>query len=332
MKRKVIIDTDPGIDDALAIIFALQHPEIEVLGFTSVGGNKGLQSTTDNVTRILNYFNSDIKVYKGSDKNYSKIVDDEFEMELDYSKENIHGADGLGSAVLEKNDALISDIDATTFILDTLKKYPNEVDIITLGPLTNLAFCMDEDMETMKQAKSIHSMGGGVHRGNRTPVAEFNYWYDPHSVNKVFELGGDLPIYMVGLDITHQAVLDMNDLTFMKLIDPKLGKLINEMLDSYIENYWENQRILGAVMHDLTAIVGYMYPELYTEVLHANMKCVTDNVPAIGQTVVDTEDDMSSAKNSYIPMKLDVQMYKENVIKSIFGQAALDEYIQHIEQ
>ena len=330
MKRKVIIDTDPGIDDALAIIFALQHPEIEVLGFTSVGGNKGLQSTTDNVTRILNYFKSDIKVYKGSDDNYSKTVDEQFEMELDYSKENIHGADGLGSAVLEKNDELISNIDATTFILETVKKYPHEVDIITLGPLTNLAFCIDEDMETMKKVKSIHSMGGGVHRGNRTPVAEFNYWYDPHSVNRVFELGVELPIYMIGLDITHQAVLDMNDLTFMHLINPMLGKLINEMLDSYIINYWENQRILGAIMHDLTAIVGYMYPELYTEILHGNMTCVTDNNPAIGQTIVDTENKWSSDKNSYVPMKLDVRLYKENVIKDIFGQAALEEYTKYL--
>ena len=330
MKRKVIIDTDPGIDDALAIIFALQHPDIEVLGFTSVGGNKGLQSTTDNVTRILNYFESDIKVYKGSDDNYSKIVDPKFEMELDYSKENIHGADGLGSAILEKNDELISDMDATTFILKTVNKYPHEVDIITLGPLTNLAFCIDEDMETMKKVKSIHSMGGGVHRGNRTAVAEFNYWYDPHSVNRVFELGVDFPIYMIGLDITHQAVLDMNDLTFMHLIDPKLGKLVNQMLDSYIINYWENQRILGAVMHDLTAIAGYMYPELYTEVLHTDLICITDKTPAIGQTIVGSENDLELDNNCYIPMKLDVRRYKENVMKDIFGHKALAEYTKYL--
>jgi len=275
MKRKVIIDTDPGIDDALAIIFALQHPDIEVLGFTSVGGNKGLQSTTDNVTRILNYFGSDIKVYKGSEKNYSKTVDSNFNLSIDYSKEIIHGSNGLGSAVLDKNDALISDKDAVTFILETIEKYPNQVDLITLGPLTNIAFCIEKNFDIMKQLKSIHSMGGGIHRGNRTPLAEFNYWFDPHSVNKVFELGEYLPIFMIGLDVTHQAVLDMNDLTFLQLIDPKLGQLINQMLDSYILNYWENQRILGAVMHDLTAIVGYMYPELYTEVLDINLYCST---------------------------------------------------------
>lgn len=330
MKRKVIIDTDPGIDDALAIIFALQHPEIEVLGFTSVGGNKGLKSTTDNVTRILNYFGSDIKVYKGSDKNYSKVVDPAFEMELDYSKENIHGADGLGSAVLEKNQDLISDMDATTFILETVKMYPHEVDIITLGPLTNLAFCIDEDMKTMKKVKSIHSMGGGVNRGNRTPVAEFNYWYDPHSVNRVFELGLNLPIYMIGLDITNQAVLDMNDLTFMNLIDPKLGKLINQMLESYIVNYWENQRILGAVMHDLTTLVGYIYPELYTKILHTNMTCITNNCLAIGQTIVNSKNNQSMDKNSYIPMKLDVRRYKELIIKDIFGQTAFEDYTKYL--
>lgn len=330
MKRKVIIDTDPGIDDALAIIFALKHPKIEVMGFTSVGGNKGLNNTTDNVTRILNYFNSDIKVYKGADSNYSEAVDSSFEMALDYSKEVIHGTDGLGSAKLVKNDELISDIDATTFILDTVKQYPNEIDIITLGPLTNIAYCIDKDFETMKTVKSIHSMGGGVHRGNRTPVAEFNYWFDPHSVNKVFELGEFIPVHMIGLDLTHQAVLDMNDLTFMQLIDEELGTLINQMLDGYIVNYWENQRILGAVMHDLTAVVGYLYPDLYTKVLHAQTHCVTDDNLAIGQTVVDIENNESRTKNTYIPMQLDVEMYKEKVMEVIFGDDALKEYKQYL--
>lgn len=326
MKRKVIIDTDPGIDDALAIIFALQHPDIEVLGFTSVGGNKGLQSTTDNVTRILNYFGSDIKVYKGSEQNYSKTVDSNFDLSIDYSKEIIHGSNGLGSAILDKNDALISDKDAVTFILETIEKYPNQVDLITLGPLTNIAFCIEKNFDIMKQLKSIHSMGGGIHRGNRTPLAEFNYWFDPHSVNKVFELGEYLPIFMIGLDVTHQAVLDMNDLTFMQLIDPKLGQLINQMLDSYILNYWENQRILGAVMHDLTAIVGYMYPELYTEVLDINLYCSTADDVTIGQTIITD----TAMVNSHIPMKLNVEVYKQHVIKDIFGQEALNEYIQHI--
>ena len=330
MRSKVIIDTDPGIDDALAIIYALKHPDIEILGFTSVGGNKGLQNTTDNVTRILNYFNSDFKVYKGSDSNYSEEVDSTFNMALDYSKEVIHGTDGLGSAQLEKNSTLISDNDATTFILDSVKKYPGEIDIITLGPLTNIAYCIDQDMETMKKVKSIHSMGGGVQRGNRTPVAEFNYWFDPHAVNKVFELGKYLPIHMIGLDLTHQAVLDMNDLTFMKLIDPELGSLINKMLDGYIANYWEMQRILGAVMHDLTAIVGYIVPDIYTEIWHSNTHCVIDQTAAIGQTIVDTDNNPEKIKNSFIPMKLDVVSYKENVMKVIFGEEALEEYIKYV--
>lgn len=330
MKRKVIIDTDPGIDDALAIIYALKHPDIEILGFTSVGGNKGLRNTTDNVTRILHYFNSDIKVYKGSDSNYSEEVDSRFNMALDYSKEVIHGTYGLGSAQLEKNSSLISDNDAITFILESVNKYPDEIDILTLGPLTNIAYCIDQDMETMKKVKSIHSMGGGVQRGNRTHVAEFNYWFDPHAVNRVFELGEYLPIYMIGLDLTHQAVLDMNDLTFMKLIDPELGSLINKMLDGYIKNYWEMQRILGAVMHDLTAIVGYIAPGIYTEIWHSNTHCIVDQTTAIGQTIVDQDNYLKKIKNSYIPMKLDVVSYKENVMKVLFGEEALEEYVKNV--
>lgn len=330
MKRKIIIDTDPGIDDALALIFALQHPEVEVLGITSVGGNKGLDNTTDNVTRILNYFNSDIKVYKGAETSYSHSVAKDFEMNLDYDKETIHGSDGLGAVQLEKNDELIADKNAVDFILETINEYPDEVDIIALGPLTNLAYCIDKDEETMKKVKSIHSMGGGVYRGNRTPVAEFNYWFDPYAVNRVFSLGESLPIYMVGLDLTHQAVLDMNDLTFMKLVNPELGNLIGGMLESYIQSYWENQKILGAVMHDLTALVGYVYPEVYTKTFHSNMHCVTENNSSIGQTIVDLENEQNDARNAYVPMDLDVRLYKEIVIEVLFGKDILEDYNRYL--
>lgn len=332
MKKKVIIDTDPGIDDALALIFALQHPDIEILGITSVAGNKGLDSTTNNVTRILNYFNADISVYKGETDSYSSSINDALEVKLDYEKETIHGQNGLGSARLEKSDSLISEKSAVDFILETINQYPNEVDILTLGPLTNIAYCIDKDEETMKKVKSIHSMGGGIKRGNRTPVAEFNYWFDAHAVNKVFSLGTEIPVHMVGLDVTHQAALDMNELTFMKLINPDLGELVNKMLADYIRSYWEDQRILGAVIHDLTVIIGYMYPEIYSEVYHGHMACVTDSELALGQTIADLQGRFVKAKNAYIPMHLNLEMYKEKFIEVVFGKKALNEYIAYIKK
>lgn len=322
LKRKVIIDTDPGIDDALALIFALKHPELDILGITSVGGNKGIQNTTDNVTRILHAFNADTKVYVGKIIPYSNLMDVTFDTGIDYEKETIHGADGLGSVDLPTNDAYIAEKDAITFILETVEKYPNEVDIITLGPMTNIAYCIDKNSVVMEKVKSIHSMGGGIYRGNRTPVAEFNYWFDPYAVNKVFDLGKKLPVYMVGLDLTHQAIMDMNDLTFMRFVDPYLGGMINEMLVDYVKSYWHNFGMIGAVMHDLTVVVGYVYPELYQEVLHTKMHCVTEDGSAIGQTqITDAQE-----KNAYIPMTLDVAAYKNRIIEIIFGKENLEKY------
>lgn len=327
-KRKVIIDTDPGVDDALAIIYALKHPEIEVLGITTVGGNKGLETTSLNATRVLNRFDNILKpiVFKGKNRPYAEEIDKLFNRNIDYDKEVIHGTEGLGQADLISNEKLISDKDAVSFILETVKQYPDEVDIIALGPLTNIAYCIEQDESTMKKVKSIHSMGGGIHRGNRTPVAEFNYWFDPHAVNKVFSIGEDVPIHMVGLDLTHQAIFDWNDLAFIRLNGGETGSIIYSMLTDYAEFYWGQHRILGCLMHDLTAMVGYAQPDIYTEIAQANMQCVIDEGPASGQTIVDLENRWGHAENAYIPLELDVNAYMQSIFEVFFDEEVAKEY------
>lgn len=328
MKRKIIIDTDPGVDDALAIIFALNHPDIEVLGITTVGGNKGLETTTNNATRVVKHFTDKFEpiVYKGKETPYSEHVDEQFNRNINYQKETIHGKDGLGQSSLVPSDKLVSEQDAISFIIETIEKYPDEVDIITLGPLTNIAYCIEENEEAMKKVKSIHSMGGGIKRGNRTPVAEFNYWFDPHAVNKVFELGQYKPIHMIGLDLTHQVILDMNELTFIRLAGGEMGEIIYSILSDYIDFHWNFHRILGTVMHDLTAMVGYIHPEIYTQVSHASMQCVVDNSPASGQTIVDLENRWGNEKNAYIPLGVNIALYKSIVIKTLFNEEVSDEF------
>src|SRR5699024_4663094 len=239
----------------------------------------------------------------------------------------VHGATGLGSVELPVDDSVYRDQDAVDFILESVRKYPGEVDIIAIGPVTNLALCVDKDLETMKKVRSIHSMGGGVHRGNATPVAEFNYWFDPKAVDLLYtQLGTHVPIHMIGLDVTHQAIVDMNDLSFIILIGGDLGEVLYDIMQDYIAAYWKNNQYMGGVIHDLMTVIGYLYPEIYTETYYAHLRCVTDSELAYGQCIVDLQNKYGQEKNAFIPMKADVDLYKERFIELLFGEETAELY------
>ncbi|MCK5387961.1 MAG: nucleoside hydrolase, partial [Candidatus Izimaplasma sp.] len=206
--RKIIFDTDPGIDDAYAIITAMKHPDIKVLGICTVAGNKGIEFTTTNAQKLIKLMNYDCQVYKGAKDSLLKVADD---------AGATHGIDGLGGVPLAYDKSSLSSISAVDYILNTVKENPNEIEIIAIGPVTNIALAIRKDKETMKKIKAIYTMGGGVYRGNITPVAEFNYWYDAQATKEMFELGVDVPIHMIGLDITHKSIVTNNDLEFMKM-------------------------------------------------------------------------------------------------------------------
>lgn len=327
--RKIIIDTDPGIDDAIAMLYAFSHKDIEILGITSVAGNKGLDTTTNNAARISTYFGSKVKVYKGAASKMEEINMEVFDKNSD---KNVHGNYGLGSANLDLNNEVISDISAIDFILDTIKENPNEVDIIALGPLTNIALCIEKDYETMKKVKSIHSMGGSVFTGNVTPVAEFNYWFDAKAVDIVFsKLGSFIPIYMVGLDATAYTLMDFNDIAYIKLIGNDLSKLIaDDLLGDYVKYFWTYLNTFGVVIHDLVTMIGYMNTDIYTKLIHANLRCVTDSDIANGQCIVDLVDSWKLEKNAYVPMAVDKKLFMYEFVKVLFGESYADKYLDII--
>lgn len=326
IKRKVIVDCDPGVDDALALLALFNSPETEVLGVTTVAGNKGIDFTTKNAARIITYADLDIPVYPGADRSLEAIKNNQPPQED--AAGFVHGKSGLGATELPYQSSLIQDETAKDFILNQVRKYPGEIDLIALGPLTNLSLAIEEDKETMKQLKSIHSMGGGVYRGNRSPVAEFNYWFDPRSVEVVYqELGYDLPIHMVGLDVTHQGMVDANDLTFMRFVGGETGELVNDLLEGYLLSYWDQYNIIGGVIHDLMAIIGYLHPNIYSKVYHAHLECVTDSIPARGQCIVDLAGQFNKAPNAQIPMKVDVKKYKEYMMGLLFNEEVQEKYL-----
>lgn len=327
MMRKIIIDSDPGIDDAIALMVAFEHPDIEILGITTVAGNKGIELTTENACKISTLYGADVSVFKGANADYHSLISNSFR-ETEYAGDT-HGKDGLGSVELPFSRSLISKTSAVDFIIDKVRKYPGEIDIIALGPLTNIALAINKDLETMKKVKSVYSMGGGLFQGNITQFAEFNYWTDAEAANIVYsKLGRYVPVYMIGLDVTHQVVIDAIDLEFMRLVGGKKGQLVYDMTRDYVNSYWKFNGIVGIYAHDVMTMIAYIDPSLFSEILHTQIRVLVDDSLRIGQTYVVSESKLSY-KNAYISMKVSCEEFKERFLQLLLGDEVRKKYLEY---
>ena len=191
--HRVIIDTDMGGDDAAAIILATKSPAIQIEGITVVAGNVSLEQAAKNALMTLEIAGTTAQVYKGAEKSFAGVENETF---------SVYGADGMGDADLihPKNSA--NDKNAVDFILDTVRENPDEIEIVLLGPATNIALVIDKDPATMSHVKKIWSMGtAGFGQGNATPVAEFNVYKDAEAYKILIDSG--VPVTIVGWDIAN---------------------------------------------------------------------------------------------------------------------------------
>lgn len=318
-KRKIIIDTDPGIDDTYAIIAALNYEGFDVQGITVVAGNVGLEPCVLNALGIVKLMDADCHVYPGA-KTSLKNMDHSIDYDISIS---VHGKSGLGDVQLTPDLSKRSETSAVDFILDTVKTNPGEIELITLGPLTNIALAIRKDPETMKKVKKIWSMGGGVRFGNRTPVAEFNYWADPEAAKETYEFGGNIEINMVGLDVTHQTRFTLDDLFFLETEGGELGKLLSDMSNHYKKMYWEALRVPGVVVHDLVTVMLAIDPSLSDEDDVFNRVRLDVECEGIckGQTVVQLHPvDETGPKNANVYMGIDNIAFKKDFMKLCFPE------------
>lgn len=323
MKRKVIFDTDPGIDDAIALLTLLNSDMFDVLGITTVAGNKGIEHTTTNASKIVTYMNQSIPIYQGAYSRYPVVKENKPSDHLDGG--DVHGKDGLGGVDLKVDPELFKKESAVDFLVRCALEFPNEVEIISVGPMSNLALAIEQDEAAMRQIKKIWSMGGGVRRGNVTPVAEFNYWFDPDAVEKVYSIGDEVPIVMIGLDATHQCIFDMNDLTFMKLACGPKGEMMAHMVNDYVKAYWTVNGYIGVVIHDLIAVLAAMDEDICTTLTHTHLDIVMGG-KAHGQCLVDLVDSWKKPKNAYVCMDLDVRKCKEMFFETCFTKEVMERY------
>ena len=306
-KRKVIIDCDPGIDDALAIILALKSKEIEVVGITTVSGNVESVQGAKNALKALKLLGRlDIPVYLGESKPVKREL---------VTAQDTHGEDGLGETFLEEVSSEYIRENGVDFILNTLKNQEN-VSIIALGPLTNLYRAIEKDSETFHRVKEIVSMGGAYKsHGNCSPVAEFNYWVDPHGAREFLKkFNGEFT--MVGLDVTRKIVLTPNLREMIHQFNDEIGDFIYDITRFYVDFHWEQERTLGCVINDPLAVEYFINREL-CEGFKAYVDIACEDI-SMGQSVVDVADFYKRRKNVFVLDKVNSKEFMVSFLNKIF--------------
>ena len=222
--QKVIIDCDPGIDDAMAIILAMEYSDFEILGITTVFGNAGLEQATENALKIVELSGKKIPVFKGADR------------PLVVPRENppdfVHGVDGLGNTNWAASTLQVEPILAADFIVETINTYPGEITILAIGRLTNLANALALDPEIAIKTKNVILMGGTLHvPGNVSPVGEANISGDPHAADLVFR--ASWPVTMIGLDVTTKLIMNDQILDTIREDNGQYGNFIYDISRFY---------------------------------------------------------------------------------------------------
>lgn len=274
-ERKVIIDTDTGADDASALILAAKSENIDILGVTVLVGNVDLEQGTKNTLAALEIAGCDAPVYKGSSDNYKGESINAF---------SVFGTDGMGDADLIHPTGKAEDKDAIDFILETVKANPNEVEIIALGPATNIAKSIERDPDTMKQVKRIWSMGtAGLGPGNATPVAEFNAYHDPEAYQVMLDFG--LPITVVGLDMCGGDAAWSGE-QFDKLNSAnEIGHFVSTSFTKIKEFYKKNGSPDQVFNCDSLAMMCVVYDNFVTDTLSCHGSCITEEGETRGQVL-----------------------------------------------
>ncbi len=275
---KCIIDTDPGADDVLALIMALNSPELEILALTTVEGNARLEHTTANALRLLDYMGRpDIPVYAGS----STPLVGQF-----HHAYEVHGDEGL-TVRLPDTDLRPADGDAVDFIIETALgetalAMPGELALFALGPLTNVARALMREDGLKDALRRVYVMGGqGDGSGNVTPYAEFNIWDDPHAANVVF--GSGVPVTLLGLNISRQTSIARDDEEWFT-VDTPGGRLTAQILEKWFELGDKDGRDRFS-MHDPVTIMAALRPELI-RTRAANLSVETDG-ERVGEITAD---------------------------------------------
>ena len=275
MRRKIILDCDPGHDDAVAILLSGIAEELELLGITTVAGNSYVKNTTKNALILAENADLKVPVCEGASKPLvrKQIV-----------APDIHGESGLEGANLPDPTIKKDTRKAVEFIAEKVQEFQGEVTLCAVGPLTNIAIFLINYPHMIHQVKEIVIMGGGIAFGNTTPVAEFNIFADPEAAQIVFN--SQVPLTVFGLDVTHQTKIHMQEIKKMQAFSSFVVSKMGVLLEFFHQTYFDVFGIKGAPLHDPCAIAYLIEPEMFE---YEDYYCQIELKGELtyGQTVVD---------------------------------------------
>lgn len=299
-KTPIILDTDPGIDDAVAIAAALFSPEIDLQLITTVAGNVSVEKTTRNALQLLHFWQADVPVAQGAATPFTRPLRD---------AASIHGESGMDGYDFPAHDRQTLNVPAFQAMYERLMASPEPLTLVTIGPLTNIALLLTHYPACTAKINRLVMMGGSAGRGNFTPNAEFNIAIDPEAAARVFESG--IEIVMCGLDVTHQAVLTPDYLAAL----PALNRT-GQLLHALFSHYRAGSMTTGLRMHDLCAIAWLLRPELFT-LKRCFVAVETRGDYTAGTTVVDIEGRLNRPANAQVALDIDVVAFREWVAQTL---------------
>lgn len=290
--KKIIIDTDPGIDDAVAIALAIRHPDVDIKLITTVAGNVDVDKTTNNALKLIEFFDVNIPVAKGCGAPILKKLE---------NAADIHGETGMAGYDFPEPTKKILPFHAVEVLRKTLMESNEKITLVPIASLTNIALLLTMYPEVKEKIEEITMMGGSLTSGNTNTVAEFNIYVDPHAASVVFQSG--IKINMIGLDVTRQAVLHHENSLKIK----ETGK-VGEMFYSMFQHYRGGSLKNGLRVHDACAIAFLVNPELF-ETKECYIDVVTEGYAA-GALVADGAIKKNSDKTPNVKVCTKIEGYK----------------------
>ena len=307
MKKQVIIDTDPGPDDGVAILTALGCPLIEVLGVCAVAGNVPLHHTIRNVRTILELAErQDVKAFAGAEAPLARPL---------LTAEYVHGKTGFDGYDMPEPTMLIQPQHAADFIIqEVMSRPPKTITICALGPLTNIAIALGREERIAERIEQVVWMGGAWSEGgNVTPAAEFNCYVDPEAAARVLSSGAQ--VVMMPLDVTHKAHVTADRIECFRTMGNKVGPIFAELLTYAKQFDWQKYGADRAPMHDPTTVVWLLRPELFSG-CHVNVEIETTSPLTAGMTVIDWWGVTNRRKNAYIVRDVDADGFYDVIFES----------------
>ncbi|HSE82870.1 MAG TPA: nucleoside hydrolase [Gaiellaceae bacterium] len=305
MSTPILLDCDPGHDDAIALLLALASPELELLGVTTVAGNQTLEKTTANALRVLELAGrGDVPVAAGADRPLAREL---------FIAAYVHGETGLDGPTLPEPQGAPVGQHAVDFLAERILGSPRPVTLVPVGPLTNIALLLARHPEAAGNVERIVIMGGAVAEGNVTPAAEFNIYVDPEAAWRVFH--SDLPVTMVGLDVTHKALMMPSHVERLRA-SGDVGRFVAELHDFFVQYHERTYGTEGAPIHDAVAVAQVLRPGIVeTLPRHVDVDC--ESRLCRGRTVVDLWRRTGEEPNADVGVGIDADAFLELLCERI---------------